>query len=51
MTKEDIIKFLMDYINEEEMCVQPDDQTFDCCDCTLCRIAFEERVNRELKAH
>ena len=39
---------LIEYAVEHELCVQPDSQTFDCCDCTLCREAFRKRVIREL---
>lgn len=39
---------LIEYVVEHELCVQPDSQTFECCDCTLCREAFQKRVIREL---
>lgn len=40
---------LVEYAVEHEMCVQPDSQTYDCCDCTVCLQAFRERVIKEMR--
>lgn len=43
-----IIQILEQYIIENNMCVFPDKQTFDCCDCTICRIDFFKHVIQDL---
>lgn len=40
---------LVEYAVEHELCVQPNSQTFDCCDCTLCLEAFKKRVIKEME--
>lgn len=31
------------------LCVYPDKQTIDCCDCYLCRVDFFEQVRADLR--
>jgi len=48
MTEHDL-KALMAYIREEEMCVQPESgQNYDCVNCDICYIAYEEKLRKEL---
>ena len=35
---------LMQIVEREELCVFPDQQTFDCQDCTICRIEYKRRL-------
>lgn len=39
---------MMKDIIEKELCVNPDGQTYDCCDCTVCRLDFMDRVRKDL---
>ena len=32
-----------------DLCVYPDQQTVDCCDCYLCRVSFFNKVREELR--
>lgn len=47
MTQDDL-KALMEYVRNEEMCVQPEDQNYSCINCEICYIAFAERVRKEM---
>ena len=33
----------------EDYCINPDNQTEDCCDCYPCRVAFFNRVRKDLR--
>lgn len=46
---ENIIHELDKIVTEQELCVYPDKQTFDCCDCYLCHVDFYNKVRYELK--
>lgn len=35
---------LDEYVRQYELCVYPDKQTFDCCDCTICRMDFYNKI-------
>lgn len=50
LTAQEIEEYIS-YLDREtrEMCVNPDNMTFECCDCYLCRVAFFEQVRRDLK--
>ena len=48
---DDLIKYLNDYVDENRMWVFPDKQTYDCCDCTLCKDKFFKTVRRELQSY
>lgn len=38
------IEMIMKYAVDKNMCVFPEQQTFDCCDCTICRIEYKRRL-------
>ena len=42
------VRELDEYVRKNELCVYPEKQTFDCCDCYLCRIDFKKKVSDEL---
>ena len=46
---ENFIAKLDQIITEQELCVYPDKQTLDCCDCYLCHVDFYNKVREELK--
>lgn len=51
LTNEEIEKlteYLDEYVCRHELCVYPEKQTFDCCDCYLCRVDFKKKVSDEL---
>lgn len=50
LTAQEIEEYIS-YLDGEtrEMCVSPDKMTFECCDCCLCRVAFFNRVRKDLK--
>ena len=49
MNKEEIELFIKELDEQSrDMCVQPESQNFDCEDCYLCRVAFFNRVRKEL---
>lgn len=46
---ENFISALDRIVTEQELCVYPDKQTLDCCDCYLCHVDFYNNVRDELK--
>ena len=38
------INELMEIVEQKNLCVFPSQQTFDCCDCTICRIEYRKRL-------
>lgn len=46
---EELINYLNKYISQHELCVYPEKQTFDCCDCYLCRIDYFDKIRKELE--
>ena len=40
---------LDEYVRKNELCVYPEKQTFDCCDCYMCRVDYFNKLRRELK--
>lgn len=44
----DLIQSLDHYIIDNEICVFPEKQTFDCCDCTLCKDDFFKKIRNKL---
>ena len=50
MKEEDIEMFIEQLDkNSRDMCVYPDRQTFDCCDCYLCRVDYFNKIREELR--
>ena len=52
MSNEEIERFIAELdslVTEQELCVYPDKQTLDCCDCYLCHIDFYNKARDELK--
>ena len=52
MSEENIEKFISELdqtVTDQELCVYPDKQTLDCCDCYLCHVDFYNKVRDELK--
>lgn len=47
---EELITELDKIVTEKELCVYPDKQTLDCCDCYLCHVDFYNKVRDELKS-
>ena len=45
---EELINYLDKYISQNELCVYPEKQTYDCCDCYLCRIDYFRKLRKEL---
>lgn len=45
---EAFVRELDEYVCRHELCVYPEKQTFDCCDCYLCRIDYFDKLRREL---
>ena len=45
----DLIQSLDHYIIDNEICVFPEKQTFDCCDCYLCRTDYFDKIRKELE--
>lgn len=43
---EKLISDLKEQVRKENLCVFPDKQTFDCCDCTLCQLDFFDKVRQ-----
>lgn len=51
MTEYQIEGFIK-YMREKykgKYCVYEDGRTFECCDCTLCWVTFENKIREELK--
>ena len=46
---ETLISELDQIVIEQELCVYPNKQTLDCCDCYLCHVDFYNKVRDELK--
>lgn len=46
---EAIIKGIDQIVTDQELCVYPDKQTLDCCDCYLCHVDFYNKIRDELK--
>lgn len=52
MDNNKIDKFILkldQIVTNQELCVYPDKQTLDCCDCYLCHVDFYNKVRDELK--
>ena len=52
MLEENIENFISELdqtVTDQELCVYPDKQTLDCCDCYLCHVDFYNKVREELK--
>ena len=49
MDIEELIKYLDEYVQKYELCVYPEKQTFDCCDCYLCRVDYLNKIRKELE--
>ena len=52
MDNNKIDKFILkldQIVTNQELCVYPDKQTLDCCDCYLCHVDFYNNVRDELK--
>lgn len=52
MSEENIKNFIAELdqiVTEHELCVYPNKQTLDCCDCYLCHVDFYNKVRDELK--
>ena len=47
MTFEEIEQ-IISYMYEEDMCVYPEGQNFDCVNCTICREVFKEKLYKEI---
>ena len=45
---EDFIVALQKVIDEENLCVYPEKQTYTCIDCYFCRLDFFNKVRQEL---
>lgn len=45
---EQLITQLDEYVRQNEMCVYPDGEDFDCCDCTNCRNTLYDNIRNEL---
>ena len=48
---EKLIEYLDEYVRQNELCVYPEKQTFDCCDCYMCRVDYFNKLRRELKKY
>lgn len=51
MTHEEIEEFIRELdkeVTEKELCVFPDKETFDCCDCYLCHVDYYNQIRRNL---
>lgn len=52
MSNEEIERFISELdqiVTGRKLCVYPDKQTLDCCDCYLCHEDFYNRVRAEIK--
>ena len=52
MDNNKIDKFILkldQIVTNQELCVYPDKQTLDCCDCYLCHVDFYNKIRDELK--
>ena len=50
MSDKDIEKFIEELDKStDDMCVYPEKQTLDCCDCYLCRVDFFNMVREQLR--
>jgi len=50
MTEKEIEDFIVQLDKDsQDMCVYPNKQTGECCDCYLCRVDFFNNVRKELK--
>lgn len=52
MSNEEIEKLIdkLDLVvTKQELCVYPNKQTLDCCDCYLCHVDFYNKIRDELK--
>jgi hypothetical protein len=49
--KEEDIEIFVEQLDKKsrDMCVYPDRQTFDCCDCYLCRVDYFNKIREELR--
>ena len=36
------------YVCKNELCVYPEKQTFDCCDCYLCRVDYFDKIRKRI---
>ena len=45
---DELIIYLDKYISQHDLCVYPEKQTFDCCDCYLCRVDYLDKIRKEL---
>ena len=50
LSEEEIERFIK-YLDEKtrDDCVNPENMTFDCCDCYICRVDFFNKIRNELK--
>lgn len=50
LSEREIERFI-EYLDRKygDYCVNPDSQTEDCCDCYPCRVAFFDRVRKDLR--
>ena len=51
MSNEEIEEFIRESdqeVAEKELCVFPDSDAYDCCDCYLCHIDYYNQVRRNL---
>ncbi|QHJ84985.1 MAG: hypothetical protein [Bacteriophage sp.] len=48
---EEIEKFIADLdktVTEKQLCVYPEKQEYDCCDCYLCHVDYYNHIRQEL---
>ena len=51
MSAEEIEVFMRkldEYVCKNELCVYPEKQTFDCCDCYLCRVDYFDKIRKRI---
>ena len=49
MSEEEIEEFITELdLNSRDMCVFPNQQTYECCNCYLCRVNYFNQVRKEL---
>lgn len=44
IVSQEVADEIMKIVKEEELCVFPNQQTWDCQDCTICRIEYQRRL-------
>lgn len=50
MSEEEIEEFITELdLNSRDMCVFPNQQTSDCCDCYPCRVSYFNKVRADLR--